>query len=209
MRSTVRRACLGNGHSVKAVPELLASPCGELLLDEFALRRYQREDAPALAVAVSESLEHLRPWMPWIALEPTSLKDREKLLAQWDRDWEDGTQYSFGMFRGGRVVGGAGLMRRIGGGGLEIGYWVHREFVGRGYATSAARALTTLGLSLRGVTHIEIHHDRANVASRRIPEKLGFEMVGERAVEAAAPGETEVNCIWRMQAASWHPDPVG
>ena len=37
--------------------------------------------------------------MPWIALEPTSLRDREQLLAQWDRDWAAGTQYSFGMFR--------------------------------------------------------------------------------------------------------------
>ena len=94
-------------------------------------------------------------------------------------------------------------MRRIGSDGLEIGYWVHAEFVGRGYATSAAQALTTLGLSLAGVTHIEIHHDRTNAASRRVPEKLGFKIVGERAVEATAPAETGVNCIWRMDATSW------
>ena len=102
-----------------------------------------------MAVAVGESLEHLRPWMPWIALEPTTLKDREKLLAQWDRDWAKGIQYSFGMFRAGRVVGGAGLMRRIAEDGLEIGYWVHPEFTGRGFATRAAETLTTLGLGLR------------------------------------------------------------
>ena len=39
-------------------------------------------------------------------------------------------------------------MRRIDKNGLEIGYWVHPEFVGRGYATRAAEALTTLGLGL-------------------------------------------------------------
>jgi RimJ/RimL family protein N-acetyltransferase len=184
---------------MKAVP----SPPGELVLEEFVLRRYQQEDAPALAAAVSESLEHLRPWMPWAALEPTTLKDREKLLAQWDRDWTEGTQYSFGMFRGGRVVGGAGLMRRIAEDGLEIGYWVHSEFVGRGFATSAAEVLTTFGLSLPGVTHIEIHHDKSNVASGRVPLKLGFEMVREQPVKVGAPGETGVSCIWRMDRAAW------
>jgi RimJ/RimL family protein N-acetyltransferase len=188
---------------LKYMTEAVASPPGEIVLDQFVLRRYRQKDAPALAVAVGASLEHLRPWMPWIALEPMPLEDREKLLAQWDHDWTEGTQYSFGMFRRGRVVGGAGLMRRIAKDGLEIGYWVHPEFVGRGYATRAAKALTTLGLSLPGVTHIEIHHDKANLASGRIPSKLGFAMVREQPVKIDAPGEIGVSCIWRMDEDSW------
>ena len=180
------------------MPSSLDAPPSEIELDEFVLRRYQVEDASALADAVSESLEHLRPWMPWIALEPTTLKDRVKLFAQWDRDWSEGVQYSYGMFRETRVVGGAGLMRRIATDGLEIGYWVHAEFVGRGFATRAAGVLTTLGLSLSGVSHIEIHHDKANVASGRVPQKLGFDMVGEQLAKAEAPGNTGVNLIWRM-----------
>jgi RimJ/RimL family protein N-acetyltransferase len=180
-----------------------AAPPGEVVLDGLVLRRYQRDDAPALAVAVGESLEHLRPWMPWIALEPTTLHEREELLKRWDHDWAEGTGYTYGMFRGDRVVGGAGLMRRIANNGLEIGYWVHPAFTGRGFATRAAQALTTLGLSLPGVTHIEIHHDKANVASGRVPFKLGFEMVGEQAVKAAAPGETGLSCVWRVDHASW------
>src|ERR1035438_9563535 len=97
-----------------------AAPPGEVVLDGLVLRRYQRDDAPALAVAVGESLEHLRPWMPWIALEPTTLTEREELIARWDRDWAEGSQYGFGMFQGPRVVGGAGLLRRIAEDGLEI-----------------------------------------------------------------------------------------
>jgi RimJ/RimL family protein N-acetyltransferase len=182
-----------------------AFPCGEVVLGEFVLRRYRREDAPALALAVTESLEHLRPWMPWVALEPTSVEEREKLFRQWDRDWAEGTQYSFGMFREGRVVGGAGLMRRIAPDGLEIGYWVHRDFVGRGFATRAAEALTTLAFGLVGISHVEIHHDEANVASGRVASKLGFEMVGAHAGEPSAPGETGTNLIWRMNRTDWAP----
>ncbi len=59
-----------------------ASPPGEIALDEFVLRRYLQDDAPALAVAVGESLEHLRPWMPWIALEPADAQGPREALAQ-------------------------------------------------------------------------------------------------------------------------------
>jgi ribosomal-protein-serine acetyltransferase len=190
------------------MPSSLDAPPSEIELDEFVLRRYQVEDASALAAAVSENLEHLRPWMPWIALEPTTLKDRVELFAQWDRDWSEGVQYSYGMFRETRVVGGAGLMRRIATDGLEIGYWVHAEFVGRGFATRAAGVLTTLGLSLSGVSHIEIHHDKANVASGRVPQKLGFDMVGEQPAKAEAPGNTGVNVIWRMDLSRWTGSPT-
>jgi len=184
------------------------SPPSEIELDDFVLRRYRKKDAPALGVAVSESLEHLRPWMPWIALEPTTLQDREKLFAQWDRDWSKGVQYSYGMFREGRVVGGAGLMKQIAADGLEIGYWVHSDFVRRGFATRAAQALTSLGLSLSGVDHVEIHHDKANVASGRVPMKLGFEMVGEQPSKIEAPGHTGENVIWRMDLSRWTGSPA-
>jgi len=185
------------------------SPPDEVVLEDFVLRRYQLGDAPALATAVGESLEHLRPWMPWIALEPTTLQEREALVQRWDRDWSEGNEYTYGMFRGARVVGGAGLMRRIAKGGLEIGYWVHPSFVGRGFATRAAQALTSFGLNLPGVTHIEIHHDKANVASGRVPFKLGFEMIGEQPSKAAAPGETGVSCLWRIDRAGWARRSVG
>ena len=188
---------------VKAMKRSPAAPPGKVLLDGFVLRRYSLGDAPALAAAVGESLEHLRPFMPWVALEPTTLAEREELLRRWDDDWANGRQYSYGMFRRDRVVGGAGLMRRIAANGLEIGYWVHPAFTGRGFATRAARALTIIGLSLPGVSHIEIHHDKANVASGRVPLKLGFEMVGDKRVKPAAPGESGLSCVWRVGRSSW------
>ena len=77
-----------------------AAPPEEVVLDGFVLRRYRRDDAPALAVAVGESLEHLRPWMPWIALEPVTLAEREDLISRWDRNWSEGTEYPTGCSRG-------------------------------------------------------------------------------------------------------------
>ena len=52
------------------------------------LRHWVADDAAALAAAVEASLEHLRPWMPWIAHEPVSLDGRRDLFRKWQQEWE-------------------------------------------------------------------------------------------------------------------------
>jgi hypothetical protein len=42
----------------------------ELAAQRLAIRPWQVNDAPALSVAIIESIDHLRPWMSWIASEP-------------------------------------------------------------------------------------------------------------------------------------------
>lgn len=163
------------------------------------LRRYDLGDAPALHAAITASIEHLRPWMPWIADEPLSPKDRERLITDvFDAGWRDGTDYVYGIFSAEALVGGCGLHRRIGTGGLEIGYWVAADHTGRGHATAAARALADAAFDLSEIDHVEIHHDKANVASAAIPAKLGFTMMGEVTDAISAPGEIGISCEWRL-----------
>ncbi|HLM63626.1 MAG TPA: GNAT family N-acetyltransferase [Acidimicrobiales bacterium] len=170
---------------------------------DLVMRRWRRSDVPALSAAVAESIDHLRPWMPWAAAEPLAPADREALIARWERSWETGDEFNYGLFVGGRVAGSAGLMRRIGPGGLEIGYWVHVAHVRRGLATTASTALTDVAFTQPEVTHVEIHHDLANVASGRVPARLGFRLVGDEPDEPTAPSEVGVARIWRMERAAW------
>jgi RimJ/RimL family protein N-acetyltransferase len=170
-----------------------------LQADGLVIRRFQREDAARLHVAIVESIEHLRPWMPWISAEPLTVADREHLIGDvFGTGWEDETDFGYGLFIGEVVVGGCGLHRRISLDGLEIGYWVHAGHVGHGVATSAARTLCAAAFALDQVTHVEIHHDKANTASRRVPEKLGFRLVREVDDDIAAPGEVGISCEWRL-----------
>lgn len=164
---------------------------------DLVVRRYDVADAPLLQTAVIESLDHLRPWMPWVAHEPLTLAQRTEMIAGWQPLWDSGDKMC-GMFARGEVVGGCGLHRRIGPGGLEIGYWVRVGRTGRGYATEAARQLTALAFADTAVTHVEIHHDVTNVASGRIPAKLGFRLVGQIRRSPAAPAETGTEHVWRL-----------
>lgn len=158
------------------------------------MRPYRVEDAPALHESVMASLEHLRPWMPWIALEPQTVEQREARIVEWSETGE-----GYGLWLGDVHVGGCGLHDRIGPGMREIGYWVRAGFTGRGLATEAARRMVAVAWSLPDVDVVEIHHDKANVASGRVPAKLGFTLVREIPDEITAPGEIGISCEWRLR----------
>ena len=55
-----------------------------------------------------------------------------------------------------------------------VGYWIGREYWGRGIATEAGAAWRDHGLGALGLTRIVSMISPENAASRRIAEKLGF-----------------------------------
>jgi ribosomal-protein-serine acetyltransferase len=171
--------------------------------DGVLLRRWRVEDAPAQHRVVLESLEHLRPWMSFVASEPVSLAERESRIAGWAREWELGGDVYLAILVGGEVAGSTGLYRRAGPGGLEIGYWLHPGWTGRGYATAAARALTGAAFGVEGIEFVEISHDRANLASRGVPERLGFTLAREAPNPKPAPADTGIDCVWLMTRGAW------
>jgi ribosomal-protein-serine acetyltransferase len=167
------------------------------------LRRWVESDADALARAVTESVDHLRPWMAWMAEEPQSVEERRNLIARWEREWSAGGDVALAIFIGEEVAGSCGLHRRRGPRTLELGYWIHPKFVGQGIATTAARLLTDAAFTVPGITYVEIHHDKANRASARVPRRLGFRFIGEAPDQREAPGELGIDCMWRVDHEHW------
>jgi ribosomal-protein-serine acetyltransferase len=163
------------------------------------LRKRQATDAQSTFELIRESIEHLQPWMPW-ATPDYSLEQATEYAERCEAEWADGSAFQYVILVGQEPVGSAGLMARIGSGGLEIGYWVHPSWTGRGVATSAAAALTDAALALPDIDRVEIHHDVANKASGRVPEKLGYELVGEvpSSPDMIAPGDSGTVKVWRI-----------
>jgi RimJ/RimL family protein N-acetyltransferase len=142
----------------------------------LTIRCWEPRDAPLLADAVDSSLDHLRPWMPWVHDEPSSLEDRVALLRGFRGRFDLNEDFVYGIFsRDEReAIGGSGLHTRAGHGALEIGYWIRASSVGRGYAREATAALTGVAFRVCGIDRVEIRVDPANDASLRIPRALGF-----------------------------------
>jgi RimJ/RimL family protein N-acetyltransferase len=145
---------------------------------------------------VTANIDHLRPWMPWIAHEPLTEGDRRSLLAEWESAWAARTDFAYLLEMDGVPVGSAGLHSRRGRGVLEIGYWVSATTTGRGVATAAASALARHALAMHDVHAVEIHHDSANIASGRVAEKAGFTQVSTYRREVTAPGESGTSVRW-------------
>ena len=189
---------------------LSCAPRESFLVDGIEVRRYRHTDAPALVRAVTESIEHLRPWMPWTRFEPQSVAQRESLIGQWNEEWDRLQGFGYGCFVGDALVGSCGLHLRSRPGILEIGYWVHVAHTGRGVATSVSRGLTTVAFEIAETDAVEVVHDPANVASGRVPEKLGFTHVEDfdRGMSGgsnpdAAPGESGTGRRWRLTRSEW------
>lgn len=164
--------------------------------------------AAELAQAVTESAELLRPFMPWARGE-YGLAEAEQFLDSCEQGWEAGTEFSYAIRSGpgpasSVLAGGAGLMTRIGQGGLEIGYWVHAGQVRRGLATAATVALITEAFTLPGISRVVIRHDELNTASGGIPRKLGFTYLhSEPGSDSRLDGTEPTDLVWEITRDHW------
>jgi RimJ/RimL family protein N-acetyltransferase len=154
----------------------MPGPAYRIRTPRLVLRCWNPADAPLLKDAITESLDHLRPWMPWVQNEPETLDAKVERLRRMRADFDLGRDLVYGIFTPdeGSVIGGTGLHARVGPGALEIGYWIHSKRIGMGYATEAAAALTRVAFEVEGVMRVEIHCDPKNTRSASVPRKLGY-----------------------------------
>ncbi|MFE1171350.1 GNAT family N-acetyltransferase [Streptomyces sp. NPDC058773] len=180
----------------------MEQPAEVLRSDQVELRRWREPDIEILHRLLTESREHLLPWMPFAA--DHDRRQGAAFLTRCAEEWASGQAYHYVITTDGVAVGACSLMRRIGPGGLDIGYWLHPSWTGKGLVTMAAAALVNAGRRMPGIERIEIHHDEANPASGAVARRLGFtEVERVRIPEGpAAPGETGIDLIWRLQVRS-------
>lgn len=166
--------------------------------DRLILRNVLPGDGAALFDAKKESLEELRPWMPW-AKELGTVEDNEKVAIENHERFlsrEDIMILGF-LKKGGRLVISTGLHRmnwdlRI----FEIGYWVRTPDAGKGYATESTNALIRYAFNALSATKVAICHSTGNEGSRRVIEKLGFEKEGVFKRDARLPDGTITDKHW-------------
>jgi RimJ/RimL family protein N-acetyltransferase len=174
------------------------------------LRRITPADAPAIARAVHESLNHLAAWMPWAGSASATESFQRQRLGPIATGYDDDTAtWEFAICErvpgeDGRetelIVGLCGITVRDDG-RREIGYWVHVDHTRRGHATRAAAMLTQMWREHRREPRIEIRCDAANRASAAIPKQLGYHLEGVIDVEPEARSETGKLMVWSLQRA--------
>jgi RimJ/RimL family protein N-acetyltransferase len=144
--------------------------------ERLVIRCYQPGDAYMMHAAITGSLDHLRPWIPWARQEPKELEWMVGFIRMFRGQFDLGQDAVYGIFDKTETeqIGGTGLHNRIGKDAREIGYWINVKHIHNGYATEAVRALIKVGFRIEGLSRLEIRCDPDNVFSRRIPQRLGF-----------------------------------
>jgi RimJ/RimL family protein N-acetyltransferase len=111
--------------------------------------------------------EHQRdPEAAAMAAFPT--RDRDVFMAHWAKTLANESAHTWTVVSDGEVAGNIGCWEADG--CRFVGYWIGREFWGRGLATQALAEL----LGIVDARPVRAHVVRSNVASIRVLEKCGF-----------------------------------
>lgn len=134
--------------------------------------------------AVNESMNELRPWMPWAQYYPTVNQSEEYIrecCANWILKNNNNIGLSLwivekktGIFIGHMVIWNIAWDVPK----FELGFWVRTSQVRNGYITEATNALTRYCFLQLGARRIEIRCEAKNIRSQLIPERLGFHLDG-------------------------------
>ena len=96
--------------------------------------------------------------------------------AEWNKDQPD--DYEFAICLNSKHIGAISLSQ-VEGTCYELGWVLQKPYHSNGYATEAAHELVRFAKSL-GAQKLIAHCDTRNIASRRVMEKLGMELVLEQ-----------------------------
>ncbi|MCI0609246.1 MAG: GNAT family N-acetyltransferase [Anaerolineae bacterium] len=134
------------------------------MTNEILLRDVNESDLPIFYE------QQLDPDATKMAAFPS--RDREAFMAHWAKIMADDSVILKSILFDGQVAGNIVCWEQAG--EREVGYWIGKEFWGKGIATKALSEF---------LNHVKIrplyaHVAKHNIGSRRVLEKCGFKMFG-------------------------------
>ncbi|HLQ79162.1 MAG TPA: GNAT family N-acetyltransferase [Terriglobia bacterium] len=141
---------------------------------DLSIRPFQIDDVPALYEAVRESIDDLRPWMPWCH-SGYAMSETQEWVEKQIAAFEALHEFHFAILFGNRhVVGACGLngiqsANRL----ANLGYWVRSSASRRGFATQSTRLLAQWAFQNTDLERLEILVSIRNRGSLRVAAKAG------------------------------------
>jgi RimJ/RimL family protein N-acetyltransferase len=150
---------------------------GRIETERLVLTPPRPRDGAEVNHAIRECFAELQPWLPWAKTLP-SVEDTEIFCRDGAQAWEKREHFPL-LIRTRDThtfIGGIGIPRLDWSVPLfEIGYWIHTQHTGRGYATEAVKALTSFAKHTLKARRLEIRCDARNLASTRVAGRAGFQ----------------------------------
>jgi RimJ/RimL family protein N-acetyltransferase len=138
------------------------------------VRPFQKEDAPEIHAAVSESQNETSFWL--VDLKGLSLSDVQEYIASQPEIWNEDQAYNFVILESSsnKILGGCGLNqinRRHR--SCALYFWIRTSATRRGFATRAVVLMARFAFDSLGMQRMEIDIEPDNLAGLRVAEKSG------------------------------------
>ena len=127
---------------------------------------------------IEKNRDLLKTWLPWVP-NIKQEADFQVFLNGARQRVADKQAAAFFIRHQGEIAGNIGLyhfdhQNKI----AAIGYWLGKEFQGKGLITEACREIIRFGFMEFNLNRIELKCGTGNVKSQAIPERLGFTKEG-------------------------------
>ncbi|HEY4579347.1 MAG TPA: GNAT family N-acetyltransferase [Savagea sp.] len=148
--------------------------------ERLIIRAPRIDDVDAVWQATVRSQESFKEWFPWAQQAPAR-SETEKSIRKAIADFTTREDLRLHIFskETGELVGSSGLHRidwSIP--KFEIGYWLDSHHTGKGYMTEAVERITQFAFEQLFARRVEIRCEENNWRSRKIAERLQFELEG-------------------------------
>jgi ribosomal-protein-serine acetyltransferase len=167
------------------------------------LRLLEERHAPAVYARINRDREYLREWLPFIDATLTEDDTLSFIRASLEQ-FSSNEGFAAGIWSASEFIGVIGtrridwLNRKV-----EVGYWMGREFQGRGIMTGACRLVVDHLLNELELNRVEIECATGNTRSAAIPKRLGFSLEGTRREAELVNGEFHDLLVFGMLRNDW------
>jgi len=175
--------------------------------DSISLKQIEVSDANDLFETIDAQRNYLGPWLPFVNFTK-SIKDSEEFIETIENTPENKKEYIFVIKYNSEFAGIIGfkatdkLNKKT-----EIGYWLSEHFQKKGIITQSVKSLIDFAFNELELNRIQIKCAVANIPSRSIPIRLGFEFEGiERDGELLSDNlftDIEVYSLLRSDRRNW------
>lgn len=131
--------------------------------------------------AAMASRDHLLPWLNWVHYyelfdtKEAGTEAMQKFQKDKAAEFKKGTGYTFDIFYDNKFAGSIDFQKISKENNyLEIGYWLSKEFTGKGIMTRAVNALTDIAFNQLKMHCVVIRAADKNEASCNVAKRCGF-----------------------------------
>ncbi|AWB43746.1 GNAT family N-acetyltransferase [Paenibacillus sp. CAA11] len=152
----------------------------QLETERLLIRAPQWGDGKPLNAAIRESLEALRPFMPFARVTPEP-EETEQVVRRGRLHYLDRTDMMMILCdkQTGELLGATGLHRiNWDARRFEIGYWIRTSRSGQGLVTEAVNGITGFAVKHLEANRIEVRCDDRNHRSAAVARRAGFTLEG-------------------------------